>query len=115
MKRRQFLSLSFLTFILSACGSGGGGSDDETPSGQTCSTDNLSGTIAANHGHTLTVTHADVVAAADKTYDITGSAGHAHSVTVTAADFADLANDTSITLTSTSGSGHSHSITVTCA
>lgn len=72
-------------------------------------------TIAGNHGHVLEVTAADVTAAVEKTYDITGSAGHAHSVTVTAADFATIAGGTSVQLVSTSGDGHTHTVTVSCA
>jgi hypothetical protein len=71
--------------------------------------------IAGNHGHVLMVSKAEVTAAADKTYDITGTAAHSHSVTVTAANFATLASNQSVSLTSTSGGNHTHSILVMCA
>lgn len=92
-----------------AMGGGGGGLTDA------CDTNAPTDTIAANHGHVLVVTAADAAAAADKTYDIMGTASHTHSVTITAAMFAVLETGTLITTTSTTTSGHSHGITVMCA
>lgn len=69
-------------------------------------------TIAANHGHALVVSRADLSAGEEKTYDITGSAGHAHSVTLRAADFDILREYGTLTVQSTTGSGHSHSVMV---
>jgi hypothetical protein len=71
-------------------------------------------TIAANHGHALEVPLADVVAAADVTYDIQGTSGHTHSVTLTADQFAMLQEGTPVAVTSTVGDGHSHEVTVDC-
>jgi hypothetical protein len=70
--------------------------------------------IATNHGHTLVVPLADVVAGAEVTYDIQGSSGHAHSVTLTAAHFTMLQGGTQVTVTSTLGDGHDHDVTVAC-
>jgi 3',5'-cyclic AMP phosphodiesterase CpdA len=72
-------------------------------------------TIAANHGHVLEVTAADVTAAVEKTYDIRGAASHSHSVTITAADFATLAGGTGVQIVSTTGDGHTHTVSVSCA
>ena len=71
--------------------------------------------ISANHGHTMTVTAAEVSAAVTKTYSIQGSAGHAHQVTVTAAQFRALGLGGTVTVASTTGAGHTHSVTVRCA
>jgi len=79
-----------------------------------CDTHPPTDTIAANHGHVLTVTAADAAAAVDKVYDIMGSASHTHSVTISAAMFALLETGTVITTTSTTSAGHSHGITVMC-
>ena len=79
-----------------------------------CSQNGTSVVIGTNHGHTLVVSKADVAAGVAKTYDIQGTSLHNHTVTITAAQFAMLAQDTSISTTS-SNDGHAHSITVTCA
>lgn len=88
---------------------------DEVDAGEdpTCTTPTT--TIGSNHGHTLVVPIADVNAGEEQTYDIEGSSGHVHLVTLTAAHFAQLAEGTPVTVTSTSGGGHSHSVTVRCS
>lgn len=72
-------------------------------------------TISANHGHSLFVPNADVVAGVAKTYPIQGTATHSHTVSVTAAQFTLLQRGKKFTVTSTTGAGHSHSVTVACA
>ncbi|HEY4185895.1 MAG TPA: hypothetical protein VGP07_12555 [Polyangia bacterium] len=80
-----------------------------------CDTNAPTDTIAANHGHVLTVTAADAAAGVDKTYDIMGTATHTHSVTITAAMFAMLETGASIASVSTVTNSHQHDITVICA
>lgn len=126
MTRKQFLRTlagfgagAVGASVLFACGSENAAVDapkqiDAPPAGN-CNANGTTVTISANHGHALVVSKADITAAADKTYDITGAGGHAHNVTITAANFASLAGNTSIMVTSSSGSGHTHPVTVTCA
>jgi hypothetical protein len=84
-------------------GSGGGGG------GGACTT-----TIGTNHGHMMTVSAADKMAAVDKTYDIAGGAGHSHTVEITAEEFADLAGGSELEVTSSTDAGHSHVVTIKC-
>lgn len=93
------------------------GSDDEDPPGGTgnCAANGTVVTIGTNHGHTLVVTKEEVVAAAAKTYDITGSSAHTHSITITAGQFATLASTGTLTVMSTAGGAHTHTVTVVCA
>ncbi len=100
--------------IGAACGGDDGDSNDQPDAGG--GGGGCTETISGNHGHTLTVSAADVAAAADKTYDITGGAGHSHSVMITAAQFGMLASGMTVSVTSTSGGGHTHNVTVSdCA
>jgi hypothetical protein len=62
----------------------------------------------------INVTKADIMAGVDKDYHIMGAASHDHVVTITAAQFAMLAQNTSISDTS-SVTGHSHVVTISCA
>jgi hypothetical protein len=71
-------------------------------------------TIGSNHGHQLTVSAADVQAAVERTYDITGTSSHSHSVTVTAAMFEMLARNMTVTVESTTDDSHSHTVLITC-
>lgn len=121
MTRRQFLGTAVVGAAAAACG--GGGDDDSNPmpdapmTAKSCTTNGTTATIGTNHGHTLTVSAADVTAGVDKTYNIMGTSDHAHMVTVTAANFTSLQNNPSgsVMLTSTSGGGHTHSVTILCA
>lgn len=99
---------------LAAVNTGCGGDDDGGGGGGgsgACST-----SFDTNHGHTMSVSQADVDAAADKTYDIKGSAPHSHQVTLTAAQFASLKSGKNVSVESTDGGvAHTHNITIKCA
>ncbi len=71
--------------------------------------------IGSNHGHSLTVSKADVQAGVAKNYSIQGTSGHNHNVNLTAANFTALKSNTAILLTSTNDDDHSHSVQVSCA
>jgi hypothetical protein len=71
-------------------------------------------TIANNHGHSMTVSKADVMAGVPKDYNIKGVSAHPHTVTVTAAMFALLQQNMEATATSSTDDGHPHNITIKC-
>ncbi len=96
-----------------------GSDDDPTPTpnpmdDKNCLANGTVGSISANHGHSITVSVADVTAGVEKQYDISGSATHDHSVTVSESNFVSLKNNQQISVTSTTGDGHTHSVTVSC-
>jgi hypothetical protein len=115
--RRQFLGTAAVVGAAAACGGGGDG-DDGGGSGtaKDCVVNGTTATIGTNHGHSITVSAADVMAGVDKTYDIMGTSAHTHSVTVTAANFASLMNTPtgSVMVTSTTGATHTHTVTILC-
>lgn len=71
--------------------------------------------ISSNHGHTLTVSKADIDSGVEKGYSIKGGSGHDHGVTITAANFTSLQSKQSIIIESTTGASHRHDVTVSCA
>lgn len=71
--------------------------------------------ISSNHGHTLSVSKADIDASTDKSYSIQGSSGHNHTITLTAANFTTLKSAKTIQVESSSDNSHRHDVTVTCA
>ena len=94
-----------------------GSDDDPVPNptdDKSCLDNGTVGSISANHGHSITVSKADVAAGVEKQYDISGSATHDHSVTVTEGNFATLATNQQISVTSTTGGGHTHSVSISC-
>jgi hypothetical protein len=104
--RKEFLLLLAGT-AAAACGG------SSTP--PNCAQNGTQSDISANHGHSLTVSKADIAAGVDKTYDIRGGASHSHLVTLTAADFAKLAGNNGASEQSTVDDSHSHTVTITCA
>jgi hypothetical protein len=70
--------------------------------------------VSANHGHTATVTGAQITAGTDiAALDIRGMADHPHTISITAADFQTLKNRQPISKTSTTDNFHSHTVTFT--
>jgi hypothetical protein len=72
------------------------------------------GKVGRNHGHVLTVTLADVMAGAEKTYDLKGKSGHTHAVTLSADDMKSL-QEGKIVRTKSTTHGHAHYVLVRCA
>ena len=70
--------------------------------------------VGTNHGHVFTVSLADVIAGAARTYDLTGTAGHEHSVTLDPAVFERLRAGEIVRLPS-SRDGHLHRLLVKLA
>jgi len=101
----------------------GCGSDDDaaevTPTDPPVASENCEngavGTISNNHGHSLTVTTAEVEAGVEKTYTIQGTSGHDHSITLSPANFTTLADGEGLDIDSSVGGGHTHIVTVFCA
>jgi hypothetical protein len=71
--------------------------------------------VGKNHGHVFEVAYADVVAGAEKTYDLTGSGGHPHAVTLSADDMKTLSKGEILRTKSTKGLTHTHRLLVRCA
>lgn len=108
-----FISIPVITTL--SCSSD---DSDPAPSGgnnQGNCTNGTNSAISSNHGHSLTVSTADVQSGVERTYTIQGTSGHNHDVTITAANFTTLSSGQTIQVTSTSGNGHTHAVTVSCA
>ncbi|MEZ4796530.1 MAG: hypothetical protein R2785_05110 [Flavobacteriaceae bacterium] len=125
MKRKTFLKktagvlmLAAPAYMLLNCSKSddsGSNNNNNQGSDPDCIQNGTNTNITANHGHSLTVSVADVNAGTEKTYNIEGSAGHSHEVTVTAANFNSLANNQQVVLSSTNDNGHTHNVTISCA
>ncbi len=70
----------------------------------------IDGRVSQNHGHVFTLSIADVDAATDRTYDLSGTSGHKHEVTITRASFLELQQAKVVRLASTAYGGHLHRI-----
>jgi len=118
MTRKTFIKKSILTSMLALpviaflqqCANGDDSSGSGTPG--TCSSSDANVSIGSNHSHLVTVTKADVDAATDKQFTLSGG-GHSHTFTLTTVDFSTLKSGSSVSKTS-SNDGHSHALTITC-
>lgn len=88
---------------------------DAPPAAGNCLQNGTTVAISSNHGHTMTVSKADVMAGVQKDYNIQGSSAHPHTVTVTAAMFAMLQQNMQVTVKSSTDNGHPHDVTIKCA
>lgn len=118
MTRKAFcarLTGASVVLLVQACG--GGGSDAPAAPGPGPGPVSMActDTIAANHGHVLTVAATDLDSATDKVYDIQGSAAHTHSVTLTVADLRALKAGNTVNVVSSTTSAHEHSVSIQCA
>jgi len=127
LSRRDFTvaaalaALSGVAITISACGGGGSptsssgsGTTGGTTSGGTTSgtaSGDKVGAISANHGHSATVSGAQLTAGGAVKLDIRGTSDHPHTLDLTAADIASIAAGNKLTRESTTDSGHSHDVT----
>ena len=89
--------------LCAACSSGGDG-----PSGPA---GDLSGAISDNHGHTVTITAAQVAAGADVLLTSGGAATHTHTASLQSAQVVAIRAGTRTVVTSSLANSHSHSVT----
>lgn len=116
MNRRNFVLNILLTSVLLGCkaASNSDTSDstgDDAP--KSCTSNNPTGVIASNHGHSVTISIADITSETSNTYTLSG--GHTHTLTLSLSDIDTLKSSGSVVVESSTDSGHSHSVTVNCA
>ena len=71
------------------------------------------GNVANNHGHTVTITGAQLLAGGEITLDVQGTSSHPHQVTLTAADVRTIRAGTRLSKDTTPSPSGSHFHTVT--
>lgn len=114
--RKEFLQAgvaTLLTASVAACDSDDSGDDEnaEESGGGDCTSPTAN--IATNHGHSVSISAADVNAAAAKDYTLTGG-GHEHTISLSADQMTMIAAGENVMVTSSSTNGHTHGVTVSC-
>jgi len=120
LDRREFTlaaiiaMLSGVTITISGCG--GGSSSPSSPSSPAptptpAASGDKMGSISANHGHTVTITAAQLTAGGDVTLLLTEGSGHTHNVSLTGGEVVQVRDNQKVAKESTSNSGHSHTVT----
>jgi len=127
LKRRQFTqeaSLAFLAGVVvtvTDCGGGGGGGGDDGYGNPTTGSPTTtlaaapagskSGTISGNHGHTATITAAQLTAGGGVSLSIAGTAGHDHLVELPSQAVVEVKNGRKVEKMSTMTEVHTHLVT----
>ena len=109
--RREF-TLETALAVLSGVAitvTGCGGDTETSPTSP--SSNDVSGTVSANHGHTAVITRAQVTAGNAISLHIRGTADHAHTVELTQSDIAAIAAGQRVSRTSSSDQAHTHTVT----
>jgi hypothetical protein len=121
--RREFTVASALAMLSgvvimvspSACG-GGSSPSSPTPTPTpgptpTPAATDKTGVVGSNHGHSATITAAQLAAPALINLDIRGSSDHPHTVTLTAAEVTSIAGGQRVSVESSADAAHSHTVT----
>jgi hypothetical protein len=117
LDRREFTlaavlaMLSGVTITISGCGGSSSPSTSTPPTTQPSATADKTGTISDNHGHTATITGAQLTAGGDLTVQLTTGNGHTHSVSLTGAEVVQIRGNQRVSKESSSTAGHSHTVT----
>ena len=69
------------------------------------------GTISVNHGHTVTITTAQITAGGALSVDIRGTADHPHTISLTAAQVVSIGQNQQVSVVSTTDDLHNHTVT----
>ncbi len=112
MERRALLKAAFVLTVAPAFPRAARACDGRDGTVESC--DRLLARIGRNHGHAIPIAVSDVVAGAEKTYDLSGSSGHKHLVTVSASDFAAVRRGELVRFASTKEGGHIHRLSLEC-
>jgi hypothetical protein len=96
--------LAGVTITVTGCGS-------SNPAAPTPVAADVSGAIGTNHGHTATVTGAQITAAGALSLNITGTATHPHTVALTGAQLQQIGSRQQVAVTSSTDAGHTHTVT----
>jgi|SRR5688572_30662319 len=116
LTRREFTLESALAILTAATititGCGDDDDDDDNGTGPSGQPGSEVGTISENHGHTITLTSAQITpGTALVSLNIMGSATHPHTIDLTAAQVVSIGQNQRVSVTSTTNDGHNHTVT----
>ena len=97
--------------VLSTVGLTGCGDDDSPTSPSATVTQDVSGVIANNHGHSVVITGAEVTAGRSVAKDIRGNADHSHMLELTNDDIVRLQQRQRVERDATANNTHTHRVT----
>ena len=85
--------------------------DDDYDPGTGPSGGGETGTISANHGHTVTLSSAQITGGGAVTATLTTGNGHTHTIDLTAAQVVAIGQNQQVSVVSTTNDAHNHTVT----
>ena len=110
LTRREFTLESALAILSAATITITGCGDDDEPDTGPSGQDEV-GTISENHGHSVSITSAQITAGNALTATLSTGNGHTHTISLTAAQVVQIGQNQRVSVTSTTDAGHSHTVT----
>jgi hypothetical protein len=99
--------LGFPVITISGCGGGGSPAGPSSPP----AAGDVEAAISANHGHTATITAAELQAGSALTLHMRGSATHDHTVTLSGVEVVAVRERQRVSKPSSTDDGHNHTVT----
>ncbi len=111
------LLLAVLAYALLSCSSSSDDSIKQLPTSNNpdCQANGTISDIGNNHGHSVTVSKADVIAGVRKLYNFTGSSSHSHMWVCTEDMFTMLKSNAQVSNATGTTENHRHPVTISCA
>ena len=109
INRREF-TLKSAMVILGGATIAVSGCDSDSPTSPT-PTNDVTGVVGTNHGHTATIARAELTAANMISLDIQGDSSHPHTVELRAGEVGQIGNGTRVAKDSSTDASHSHTVT----
>jgi hypothetical protein len=115
LDRREFTRLSLLAMLsgvtITVAGCGGGGGSPAGPSNPPPSGGDERGEITGNHGHTVTITSAQLTAGGALTLTLSpGTPEHVHTVDLSAAEITTIRGGGRVSKVSSTNDLHEHTV-----
>lgn len=121
ISRREFTLQSALSVLAGVAITVSGCGDDDSPAAPTpaptpepsppAGTSDVEGVVGSNHGHTATITAAQLMDGDAISLDITGVANHPHTVELSADEVSQIASDMRVSKMSSTNAAHAHTVT----
>lgn len=113
LSRREVLVLlgGASVVITAACGGGGSSSPTSPTSNPPATGDKEASSISANHGHSASITAAQLQAGGAVSLNIRGNSSHPHSVGLSADEVVSIRNGGRVSKESSNDEGHTHTVT----
>jgi FtsP/CotA-like multicopper oxidase with cupredoxin domain len=103
--------LAGVTITITGCGDDDNNSSPAPTAPGPTPVANVTGSVSANHGHTASITGAQITSGGALALDIRGDATHPHTIQVSSAQLQSIGARQQVAIASSTDNNHSHTVT----